>query len=76
MGVVCRRYASALKKSQIYQILAFVFTCDGELLAGHDNLFLICSKQDFAPLFTSHFQPLTLSLYNIWSCKDKNLLGF
>lgn len=60
----------------LIQLQLFFFTCDGELLAGHDDLFLICSKQDLAPLFTAHLQPLTLSLHNIWSCKDKNLLDF
>lgn len=46
------------------------FTCDGELLGGHEELVLAGCEQRSVPVFVSYLQPLTLNLYSLRSCTD------
>lgn len=55
--------------------LLFFLTCDGELFTRHDDLFLVCGEQHFAPVFASHLQPPTLGLHHAGSCEDQKDFG-
>lgn len=46
------------------------FTCDSELLCGHEELVLASGEQHSVPVFVSYLQPLTLSLHSLRSCTE------
>lgn len=53
-----------------FSFFFFFLTCDSELLCCHDNFLLICSEEQSPSVSVPHFQPLTLGLHSLGSCRE------